>query len=603
MMMSAAALLVAVGIGALWMTRGFFSALIHLLCTVVAGAIAFAVWEPLAYMLLGMDTSGGITLFLHGSAWAIALFVPFAVSLAILRVVVDSLVRSNVKVHPAAEYVGGGICGLLAGVVTSGILVLSIGFLRAEDRLFGYKPIDFAGAGYVQRTEKLWIPTDKIVAAMYGTLSQTTLRTENNLGTLYPDLDIVPTSMRMNFRNGLARNTVKPSDFILKGYYTVGEGKNVPLKDLLSDRWQASAQVVNDLDGASFPAGSYLVGVGVVFNSGAREKAEPKGAWGNAQVRMVAENDDGEVKTLFPIAAVLQAEGTKPVLGRYRFDSKEVFFAGAGASSDTAFGIEFLVPAGYRPKAMYVKGVRVMFGEGALDKPKAQLATSMERDGAVMAGAVASLMGVSGAGGGQLDTSTATTIKTGDTSGAPDETGLRAANDIGFTIHKTTVRKLVVDDDGNFVKEGEQTFTAAELQSPPLEQALQVRRFAVPSDRVLVQVDVSLNKKHSWLGGAAASVDDILPPLLVDTNGIQYQAIGYIYKNSIDGNTTVRYNPSQPIRALKEIPTLSRSRPNDRLKLVFEVTLGAKLNHFALGGKVIASYKPTVLLDRPQGGR
>ena len=213
MIMSAAALLVAVGIGGLWMTRGFFSALLHLICTVVAGAIAFAVWEPFAYALLGMDTSGGITLFLHSSAWAIALFVPFAVSLAILRITVDSLVRANVKVHPAAEYVGGGVCGLLAGVVTSGILVLSIGFLRAEDRLFGYKPIDFAGAGYVQRTEKLWVPTDKIVATMYGTLSRTTLRTENNLGTLYPDLDIVPTSMRMNFRNGLARNTVKPSDF------------------------------------------------------------------------------------------------------------------------------------------------------------------------------------------------------------------------------------------------------------------------------------------------------------------------------------------------------------------------------------------------------
>ncbi|NBQ15054.1 MAG: hypothetical protein EBU31_10725, partial [Proteobacteria bacterium] len=36
-----------------WGSSGAFSAMIHFLCVVTAGCIAFAVWEPLAYRMLG----------------------------------------------------------------------------------------------------------------------------------------------------------------------------------------------------------------------------------------------------------------------------------------------------------------------------------------------------------------------------------------------------------------------------------------------------------------------------------------------------------------------------------------------------------------------
>ena len=40
-----------------WGNQGAFSALLHMLCALVAGAVAFAGWEPLAYMLLN---AGGL---------------------------------------------------------------------------------------------------------------------------------------------------------------------------------------------------------------------------------------------------------------------------------------------------------------------------------------------------------------------------------------------------------------------------------------------------------------------------------------------------------------------------------------------------------------
>ena len=44
-----------------WGNQGAFSGLLHMLCALVAGAVAFAAWEPLAYMLLN---AGGLPKFI-----------------------------------------------------------------------------------------------------------------------------------------------------------------------------------------------------------------------------------------------------------------------------------------------------------------------------------------------------------------------------------------------------------------------------------------------------------------------------------------------------------------------------------------------------------
>ena len=41
MIMSIVSLLVILGIGYVWVTRGFFSALVHLMCTIIAGAVGY----------------------------------------------------------------------------------------------------------------------------------------------------------------------------------------------------------------------------------------------------------------------------------------------------------------------------------------------------------------------------------------------------------------------------------------------------------------------------------------------------------------------------------------------------------------------------------
>ncbi|MGA1517490.1 MAG: hypothetical protein ACO396_06925, partial [Phycisphaerales bacterium] len=52
-----------------WASQGAFSALLHLLCVIAAGVLAFAVWEPVAIKLLGMGA-------LSNFAWGLGLLAP-----------------------------------------------------------------------------------------------------------------------------------------------------------------------------------------------------------------------------------------------------------------------------------------------------------------------------------------------------------------------------------------------------------------------------------------------------------------------------------------------------------------------------------------------
>ena len=64
--------------------EGFFSAVVHLTCVIVAGALAFAFWEPLAHVMLGTG--------MREWAWGVSLLLIFCLLLFILRLVCNLVV-------------------------------------------------------------------------------------------------------------------------------------------------------------------------------------------------------------------------------------------------------------------------------------------------------------------------------------------------------------------------------------------------------------------------------------------------------------------------------------------------------------------------------
>ena len=111
-----------------------------------------------------------------------------------------------------------------------------------------------------------------------------------------------------------------------------------------------------------------------------------------------------------------------------------------------------------------------------------------------------------------------------------------------------------------------------------------------------MQVDVGLQSRLSVLGRAFQTATGVVPPILVDSLGRRYTAIGWVFDDG--SNVEVRFTPGNPVRGISEIPSLSRARTDQRLVLRFRVNSNAEIRHFALGDRVIADFDPPLALSR-----
>ena len=591
MLMSITAIAIIAGIAYLWMTRGYFSAMLHMCCVLVAGAIAFAAWEPLAQLILEKSPPRGILSILRDSAWAIALIGPFAISLAILRPVVDKILPLNAQVDTLVNYIGGGACGAVSGFITAGIVVMGVGMLRLNTDLWGYEPLSIGSKGSIERSGRLIIPVDTTVARLYGHLSVNTLASPEPLAKWYPDLDAVPGALRMTNGEGKDRNTLSSKDISAYSRYSLGkdrEGGTPALTDLLRDKWAAGgAQQVAQTDGSQYPPNSHIEGFVVQFNAGAREKYGSV-TIGNAQVRLLVENADDpnnvEHRTLYPIAVATRAAAAEMMFGRFRFDAP-VFISSPGAGADTRMAFEFVIPPGFTPIALYVKNARI--------KPTPivnEYQTTDQRDDAIIRGEIfgieAPTFPVRPPGSGSSGSRPPTP---GNREQDPNDFGIQLDNRLGRTIQKGNERQLQLD--GNSIMDGTSKFTPAELsQGSAVTRELRVEKFLVTPDTSIVKVNVGADSASSILGRTKALAEANLPPFLVDTDGTRYQAVGYIYEDQ--NIIEVRFTPGNPIRGLVELPRLTQSRNDQKCSLIFRVSTGVKINRFMLNDETVTEFGP-----------
>jgi hypothetical protein len=580
---------VVLGLAYAFMMRGFFNAFMNMICAVTAGAIAFGLWETTAHALMAAMPRS----FIFDGAYGLGLALPFGVSFAILRAITDKLIGANVKCGLIGDHLGGAVCGAVAGVISAGIFFLSLGFLRMDPDLgLGYQRIDYATQGNLKRNPGLWLPADQIVARLYGHMSETALRTSTPLSRMYPNLDEVPAALRIT-GSARIRNVMDPADIKLLKRYTLDAGAGAKLDAILEDSWNPKSQIVQDLNGENFPAGSKLEGFVVNFGSNAKE-AFGQTVVGAPQVRLVVEDDSGSRQAMHPVAVICQGQASDVAFGRFRFDQRDIFVGSVGGASEVRMGFDFVVPPGYNPILLYVKNARIDLE--AEDSPKPEKFTSAAaRDAAVRSG---SIIGVKAAG--NLDTGEATKVSTRAQGGSDAADGLDVSNTIGLVIQRGTQGGLEISPDGPYVRDGENIFDKKQFSGGgAMERNLRVDRFEVSSDTAIVKVDVSAGKATSLLGRAAQSAESVVPPVLVDDKNQQFEAIGYIYQDK--DKVVIRYTPGRPIRGLAELDQqkvgLSRSRSDQTLTLVFRVSTGVKIRAFAFGSKVVTEFNPPVTVE------
>lgn len=185
-----------------------------------------------------------------------------------------------------------------------------------------------------------------------------------------------------------------------------------------------------------------------------------------------------------------------------------------------------------------------------------------------------------------------------------DKPGLVVTNQIGFTIQKGTETGLEVAAEGqdNWITDGEAKIQKSLIGKAGLDRALRIERFAVTDDTRVVRLDVGPSAPSSLLGRAASDTDPAGVPELVDAGGTRYEPVGFIYRD--DSIAHVRYTPGKPIKSMEELTragiTLSSSRADQALELIFRVSRGVKITTFAIGNRRVTVFEPPIPADAKQ---
>ncbi len=587
-----------------WVIRGFFSAFLHLLCTVAAGAIAFAAYEPVTLLLLSQAPSRGFGTILRDTAHGIGLGMTFAISLALLRVTVDKAVPNNLKFNDNVEYLGAGVCGVGIGIITIGFTLMSLGMMRfgpdTPVRGLVFTQEGGGARGSVVRNTSPFRPyVDEWTAKMYSLMSRGTLATGEPLAKWHPNFHEEGSAMRTTF-GGQSRNASRPEEFKVIQWYALGDidrGGNV--NELMRDRWQSVNQRVIGLDGEEITTG-YVAGVVIEFDALARELGGgAKVVLGNAQVRLIAEQGDtGFTRAFHPSAVIGQADAEQPTLARFRFEADETYIASVGGATSAIMAFEFALPRTYRPIAVYVRGARE-----ELEKEPNQTFTSTEaRDAAVI---------TFEHGGVDLSTMNdelAITLETtrGRQPLTSEDYHLYLLNNLPgrLLIKKGTERGLQVfkgDNDRMYtIVGGVEEFTSAQLRGQFVDASLRVGGFAQSKDVRIVQADVGRDSPLALNGPVFQNLTGNEAPMLVDDRGQRYPPVGYICVE--DASTYIGFTPGQPIRDLSNLPfTVTKSRAVQDTYFVYGVSAGVKIVAMVAGEMIVARWEPAV--EVPTGGR
>ena len=167
-----------------WSAQGLFSSLLHLVSVIVAGTLALALWEPIVLgLLMKWDRCAPY-------AWGVGLGIPFVAWLLLVRLGFDKLIGMNVNFNPIVSMVGGGALGFVAGLLTGGLMVISVNYLPLGPTFMGYQPLQIAGNGQVEPKPGggLWIAADAFAEKFFSRLSVGAFSTATPLRNFEPDL-------------------------------------------------------------------------------------------------------------------------------------------------------------------------------------------------------------------------------------------------------------------------------------------------------------------------------------------------------------------------------------------------------------------------------
>lgn len=537
-----------------WSVQGLFSGLMHLVSVIVAGSLAFALWEPITNGLFMRAAS------IAPYAWGLGLVVPFVFFLTVLRVLGDKFIGRNMYFQPIISQVGGGLAGLFIGILTSGIAIIGISFMHVGASFAGYQPVLIDGTGEVAPNDGggLWVGVDSMTVNFFSKLSAGAFSNATPMKTHQPHLTEQAALFRMAFDPN-ASVVVLPDTVEATGLYI----QPTPVPGLTND-----ARAALGAPGAS--EGSQLVVVDTkwtgtygTYDQDQTLRISP------TQIRLVTETTlpSGSVESTLhkPIAAATMLGPTAPrTLVAFDDDQTQV----AGLNQEDIFGFTFLIPTGQTPRFLMVRHTRLALPVPITDDPATVVAA----------------MGTPGAKAASATTTDDPNLAAGVSARTGRITGSQAfeaevTNELPRKFATSAVPTgIQYDAEAGEIIDG---FGVVKPPEGRLGTKSVINSVQTPGHKAMVRISLTRDRAQSLLGSAVAAAASLAGPELTDTNGNIYQPIGYIWQKS-DGQQEIKIDRTQLIRSSRQLPVRNMGG-DDTIYLYFLVNRGSTITQYAVG--------------------
>jgi len=487
-------ILIVLLIGYWWANQGFFSAFLHLLCVIVAGALALAFWEPLTVGLLLRGSS------FDNYAWGVSLIGLFAISLLVLRFGMDKLVPGNVDLPHSFNLGLGGVVGAAAGVLTVGIVLIGASFIQSSNAIMGWQGFQRSSSGQLERQNELWVPYHQIVSEFYDWMSVGSLATNRPLRHYSPELHVQATSFRDTWRNGQGHVAFAPK------FASIGE--------------------------VFYSEDRHQYAIKVHFDSGAFDDEGRNLIVASSQVRLIGEAAGSqEPEVVHPVgwAQYTKESPTAATYFLYTTPSQYATNIPAQQQADILFVFSTTMT---KPLFLQIKNNRYVVPASMTKVGSAEF-DSVKRDFAPPS-----------ASGVVLD-QRAPQILPAD---------LQVNNGLRPLIVSVNQLPTSMSQVENYLSDGHAVFPQ---RGDRVGTNLQIKGILEPPGTRVIQVNIGKQSTASIFGIGARQAGDEATPYLIDSNGGSYVPFGFIHERR-DGMTEIFLDPKNGIRTLEELKTLLR---------------------------------------------
>lgn len=528
--------------------QGFFSALLHLGAVVAAGAIAFALWEPVTAVFMTM---------MPRFAMGVSLVVVFVIVLLIARVLLDKYVSKNMDFSSLTNLLGGGLLGAAAAVLTTGILMIGLLHIQANADGLGLKPYRVnqqTGAVEVNpEGSGLWVPVEIITADFYSMLSTGAFSSSTPLAQLRPNLvkrayevrlrpdhtSLAATEKAVKVKTALVQTT--PAAGIPDSFMTNlsdAEQKMLETKEhklvLIELAWKHADSV---------------------YDVGPKLRVAP------TQIRLATAADGGDkVELAAPFAFGVDSASTNQrefTIISTSLDKTVLIAEDNRVEASNSWA--FLIPADRQPQYLTVRHLRL-----PLDNPQE------DKSGEKIAQLLGDTIG---------DVAIVTTPpgNGGDNGGTQNTAGGMTAADVQLTaeLPRETNRNRVITlnlNDDNEIMGGVETL---DPPSGPVSSELSVKKLFVPAGQAMVRVKFTRDTARNFLGAAVQA--DVNAELTIrDANGNPWKPIGTVWLQNAQKKQSVRVNRDELLADIKDLP-YAKLASDDTLYIYFLVNKGTKL--------------------------